>query len=71
MLVWTALAAGAVYWGYRDVMASCPAFDDFAGCFEPPYRFAATVAFALWLVVEIPLAFLWLGGRSRIADDAP
>ncbi|HEX2050792.1 MAG TPA: hypothetical protein VHJ34_09200 [Actinomycetota bacterium] len=71
MLVWTALAVGAVYWGYRDVMASCPPFDGFAGCFETPYRLAATIAVALWLVVEIPLVFLWLGGRRTRHRHAP
>jgi hypothetical protein len=29
-------------------MESCPPEEGFSGCFEPPYRFAASFVFVLW-----------------------
>jgi hypothetical protein len=43
-------------------MASCPGFDDFSGCFEPPYRLAASVVLLPWAAVEVGLIVVWLGG---------
>jgi hypothetical protein len=63
LIAWSSFGAAAAYWGYRSVMASCPAFDDFAGCFEPPYRFAAGVFFVFWGTVEAALVGAWLVQR--------
>ena len=63
LIAWSAFGAAAAYSGYRSVMASCPAFDDFAGCFEPPYRFAAGVFFVFWGTVEAVLVGVWLVQR--------
>lgn len=65
LILWTVGGAAAAYWGYRDIMASCPAFDDFAGCFEPPCRFSAMVALIFWVSVEVVFLLLWLGLRPR------
>lgn len=63
LLVWSVLGAASVLWGYREIMASCPAFDDFSGCFEPPYRLSALVFLFVWAALEIPLLIVWLTGR--------
>jgi hypothetical protein len=55
LIAWTALGAVGAYWGYRSVMESCPPEDDFSGCFEPPYRLAASFVFVLWGTVEATL----------------
>jgi hypothetical protein len=60
LIGWTVFGAAAAYWGYRSVMESCPPFDDFSGCFEPPYRFAAGIFFMFWATVEAVLAGAWL-----------
>jgi hypothetical protein len=78
LVVWTMLGVAGAYWGYRDVMASCPGFDDFSGCFEPPYRLAASVILLPWAAVEVGLIVVSLGvfstwGRRRDArqGEAP
>lgn len=64
LVAWTALGAAAAYWGYRTIMASCPPFDDFAGCFEPPYRLSAGIFFVFWASVEGILGVAWLLQRG-------
>ena len=56
------LGVAGAYWGYRDVMVSCPGFDDFSGCFEPPYRLAASVILLPWAAVEVGLIVVWFSG---------
>jgi hypothetical protein len=41
-------------------MESCPPEEGFSGCFEPPYRFAASFVFVLWGTVEAVLIGAWL-----------
>ena len=60
LIGWTVLGAAGAYWGYWSVMEQCPPVDDFSGCFEPPYRFAAGVVFMLWGTVEAVLAVAWV-----------
>ena len=48
------------YWGYRSIMSDCPSFDTFSGCFEPPYRLAASLFFTFWGSVEAVLLLAWL-----------
>ena len=79
LVAWTVLGIAGAYWGYRDVMASCPGFDDFSGCFEPPYRLAASVILIPWATVKVSLIVVWLGGVTSTwgrrndarQDDAP
>ena len=60
LIAWTALGAVGAYWGYWSVMESCPPEEGFSGCFEPPYRFAASFVFVLWGAVEAVLIGAWL-----------
>jgi hypothetical protein len=60
LIAWTALGAVGAYWGYWSVMESCPPEEGFSGCFEPPYRFAASFVFVLWGAVETVLMGAWL-----------
>jgi hypothetical protein len=60
LIAWTALGAAGAYWGYWSVTESCPAEEGFSGCFEPPYRFAASFVFVLWGAVEAVLIGAWL-----------
>ena len=78
LVVWTMLGVAGAYWGYHDVMASCPGFDDFSGCFEPPYRLAASMILSPWAGVEVGLIVVWLSGaistwgqRRARQSDAP
>lgn len=57
---WTALGAVGASWGYWSVTESCPPEEGFSGCFEPPYRFAASVVFVLWGAVEAVRLVAWL-----------